>query len=60
VRIFPADGSAARLDARGEEEREGKRERLRSGFIGRSSAIEREGEVHAGHRPTTSAGLRRR
>jgi hypothetical protein len=52
VRIFPADGSAARLDARGEEEREGKRERLRSGFIGRRSAVEREGEVHS--RPQTN------
>jgi hypothetical protein len=52
ARIFPANGSAARLDARGEEEREGKRERLRSGFIGRSSVVEREGEVHA--RPQTN------
>jgi hypothetical protein len=48
ARIFSADGLAARLDARGEEEREGKRERLRSGFIGRCSVVERKGEVHAG------------
>jgi hypothetical protein len=55
ARIFPANGSAARLDARGEEEREGKRERLRSGFIGRRSAVEREGEVH-GRPQTNDAG----
>jgi hypothetical protein len=40
----------ARLDVRGEEEREGRRERLRSGFIGRRSAVEREGEVHGQRR----------
>jgi hypothetical protein len=67
VRIFPVNGSAARLDARGEEEREGKRERLQSGFIGRSSAVEREGEVHgrpqtkdAGRAATTISGSRER
>jgi hypothetical protein len=61
------DGLAARLDARGEDEREGKRERLRSGFIGRRSAVEREGEVHgrpqtndAGRAATTISGDRER
>jgi hypothetical protein len=46
---------AARLDVRGEEEREGRRERLRSSFIGRRSAVEREGEVH-GRPQTNDAG----
>jgi hypothetical protein len=50
-RGIPADGLTARLDAHGEEGREGERERLRSGFIGRRSAVEREREVHG--RPQT-------
>jgi hypothetical protein len=54
-RGIPADVLTARLDARGEEGREGERERLRSGFIGRRSAVEREGEVH-GQPQTHNAG----
>jgi hypothetical protein len=46
-----ADGLTARLDTRGEEGREGEQERLRSGFIGRRSAVEKEREVHG--RPQT-------
>jgi hypothetical protein len=46
-RGIPADGLTTRLDARGEEGREGERERLQSGFIGRRSAVEREREVHS-------------
>jgi hypothetical protein len=46
-RGIPADGLTAQLDARGEEGREGERERLRLGFIGRRSAVEREREVHS-------------
>jgi hypothetical protein len=58
-RGIPADGLTAWLDARGE----GERERLRSGFIGRRSAVEREREVHdrpqthnAGRAATTISG----
>jgi hypothetical protein len=46
-RGIPADGLTARLDARGEEGREGERERLWLGFIWRRSAVEREREVNS-------------
>jgi hypothetical protein len=50
-RGIPADGLTDRLDARGEEGREGEQQRPRSGFIGRRSAVEKEREVH--DRPQT-------